>query len=439
LKLKDRIDVHSTEIAKLAPEKRKEFIANLTDEEVLALKYDWAIWARPDQLPPVGDWFVWLIKGGRGSGKTRPAAEWIRKHAENMSARRIALIGDTAADVRDVMVGGDSGILAVSDPRFMPVYEPSKRLLTWPNGVIATCYAAEAPEMLRGPQHDLAWADEPAKWKNLRKTDNEGGTAWDNLLFGLRQGIHPRCVCSTTPRPIKWYKDLLANSSTVVTGSSTYANRANLAPTWFEQVVKKYEGTRLGRQEIHAELLDDIEGALWQRQRIDELRVATIPELIRIVVALDPAVTSNEDSDEVGIITAGLGKDGHGYVLDDTTLRASPNEWAKQAISTYSKHKADKIIAEANNGGDLIEAVLRVVNKDIPYSKVTASRGKQTRAEPVAALYEQGKVHHVGQLAYLEDEMCSWVPGMDSPNRMDALVWALSELMLNNDTFEILF
>lgn len=431
--------MHSAELAKLGPEKRQAFLDSLTDEEALALKYDWKFWARDDQLPPAGDWFVWLIKGGRGSGKTRPAAEWVRNLAENKIAERIALVGDTAADVRDVMVGGDSGILSVSYPGFIPIYEPSKRLLTWPNGVIATCYAAEAPEMLRGPQHSAAWCDEPAKWKNLRKTDNEGGTAWDNLLFGLRQGSNPRCVCSTTPRPIKWYRDLLVNSSTITTGASTYANRANLAPKWFEQVIKKYEGTRLGRQEIHAELLDDIEGSLWNRETIEKTRVSSFPNFVRIVVAMDPATTSGEDSDEVGIIAAALGDDGHGYVLDDASLRAAPNEWAKQGIATYHKYSADRIVAEANNGGDLIESVIRTIEPNISYSKVHASRGKTARAEPIAALYEQGKVHHVGQFAALEDEMCSYVAGgSESPNRMDALVWALTELMLGS-SFEIIF
>ncbi len=435
----ERIDVHSTDIAKLGEEKRKKFLSNLTDEEVAALQYDWIFWARKDQLPPLGDWLVWLIRGGRGSGKTRPAAEWVRHHAENKTAQRIALVADIAGDARDVMVMGESGIMAVSDPRFMPIYEPSKRLVTWPNGVIATCYAAESPEVLRGPQHDAAWCDEPAKWKNLRKTDNEGGTAWDNLMLGLRHGSNPQCVCSTTPRAIKWYIDLLKNPSTVTTGSSTYANRANLSPKWFEQVIAKYEGTRLGRQEIHAELLGETEGALWERKTIEDLRVTSFPELVRIVVAMDPATTSGENADEVGIIVAGIDKDGIGYVLDDLSLRASPMVWAKQGIAAYHKNKADKIVAEANNGGDLIETVLRTVEKNIPYSKVHASRGKITRAEPVAALYEQKRVHHVGQLAQLEDEMSTWVPGMDSPNRMDALVWALTELMLDNNTATLEF
>lgn len=420
------------------PEAYQKLISEASPEEFAAFNYSWKHWARPEQLPPAWPWFVWLILGGRGYGKTRTAAEWIIERVRTGIARRIALVGDTAADARDVMVEGDSGIMACSHPYERPNYEPSKRRLTWDNGAVATCYAAESPESLRGPQHDTAWCDEPAKWKNLRKTDIEGGTAWDNLEFGLRIGSSPQIVCSTSPRPIKWLKDLKGRSSTAVTGGSTYDNRANLSEQFFKNVVARHEGTRLGRQEIHAELLEDVEGALWNLGRIDALRRKDHPPLVRIVVALDPSVSNTEESDECGIVVGGIDENHEGHVLADLSKRCSPDEWARIAVDAYHRFNADRIIGEANNGGDLIETVLRTVDPNIPYTKVHASRGKYTRAEPVAALYEQGKVHHVGSFPAMEDEQCTWVPGDKSPNRMDALVWCMSELMLG-ERFEVLF
>lgn len=390
---------------------------------LLEMRWDWKQCARPKQLPPDGQWTTWLILAGRGWGKTRTGSEAVRK-AVHDGRRRIALVAPTAADGRDVMVEGESGLLSVGPEDERPNYEPSKRRLTWPSGAIATLYSAEDPDQLRGPQHDYAWCDELASWKRPE--------TWDMLLFGLRLGSDPRCVVTTTPRPTKQIKDLIADPTCRVTRGSTYENRANLAPAFFSQIVRRYEGTRLGRQELLAEILDDNPGALWRRPDIDDHKIATLPgELRRIVVAVDPAVTSNEDSDETGIIVAGVGHDGRGYVLDDMSLRGTPHQWGTQAVAAYSKYKADRLVAENNNGGEMVEHTVRTVDPNVSYKGVHASRGKVIRAEPIAALYEQGRVHHVGSFPELEDQLCQWEPGMASPDRLDALVWALSELMLD--------
>lgn len=322
------------------------------------------------------------------------------------------------------MVEGESGILAVCNKN-RPLYEPSKRRITWPNGAIATTYSADEPERLRGPQHDAAWSDEPGAWKYATE-------AWDMLMFGLRLGSDPRVVATTTPRPIKLIRDLLTSPGTHLTRGSTKDNEANLAPQFIEQIVGRYEGTRLGRQELDGELLDDVPGALWQRKQLDSLRVQAAPELVRIVIPIDPAMTSGEKADETGIIPVGLGADGHGYVLKDLSCRMSPDGWARRAVQAYHELEADRIIAEVNNGGELVENVIRTVDANVSYKAVHASRGKRVRAEPIAALYEQGKVHHVGTLSDLEDQMCNFTPdGYDgSPDRVDSLVWGLTELML---------
>jgi phage terminase large subunit-like protein len=411
-------------LSSLSKEERWELLQSLSDEEAYSLLYDWRFWARPKQLPPEGNWRTWLLLAGRGFGKTRTGAEWIRSLVETEQARRIALVAPTAADARDVIVEGESGLLAISSPWFMPEYEPSKRRLTWPNGAIATLYSADEPERLRGPQHDAAWCDELAAW---RYPD-----AWDMLMFGLRLGKDPRVVVTTTPKPTPIIKALVAAKTTVVTRGSTFDNAENLAPAFLEQIVTRYKGTRLGRQELFAEILDDTPGALWNRGMIEELRVMKHPDLIRVVIAIDPAATDDEESDETGIVIAGLGSDGHAYVLEDLSLKASPDGWATAAVTAYYKYEADRIVAEANNGGDMIEHTIRTVDKTVSYKKVHASRGKLTRAEPIAALYEQGKVHHVGYFGTLEDQMCTWAPGQKSPDRMDALVWALTELMLGD-------
>jgi phage terminase large subunit-like protein len=396
-----------------------------TATERVALEYEWRFWARPNQIAPEGAWHVWLVSAGRGYGKTRTGAEWVNDRAKRNPHERIALIGATAADTRDVMVEGESGILAVSPPWNRPHYEPSKRRLTWPNGAMATTYSAEEPDRLRGPQHGAAWADEVAAWAYPE--------TWDQLMFGLRLGTDPRVIATTTPRPTALIRRLMKDPHTVVTRGSTFENAANLAPSFLADVRRKYEGTRLGRQELFAELLDDTPGALWNYAQIDALRVPRAPALRRIVVAIDPAVTANEESDETGIVVAGLGEDGHGYVLQDLSGKFSPDGWARLAVQAYRTYEADRIIAEVNNGGDLVERVIRTVDPHVPYTAVHASRGKRVRAEPVAALDEQGRVHHVGSFAALEDQMCTWdsTTGERSPDRMDARVWAITELMLN--------
>jgi phage terminase large subunit-like protein len=322
------------------------------------------------------------------------------------------------------MVEGESGVLAICPPAERPLYEPSKRRLTWPNGAMATVYSADEPERLRGPQHDGAWCDELASWRFA-------DAAWANLQFGLRLGQAPRVVVTTTPKPIRIVKELLALESTVVTRGSTYENRGNLADSFIQAVRDRYEGTRLGRQELYAELLEDAEGALWKRDELDDHRVRLAPDLKRIVVAVDPAATSNEESNETGIVVAGVAKDGQGYVLDDRTCRASPLKWAERAVSAYHAFRADRLVAETNQGGDMVRTTIATVDPKVAYKAVHATRGKLTRAEPVAALYEQGRVHHVGSFPDLEDQLCQWEPGAPSPDRLDALVWCLTELMLD--------
>lgn len=384
----------------------------------------WRTIARPDQLAPASNWRVWLILAGRGWGKTKTGANWIIEQARIHP--RLHIVGPTAADCRDVMVEGQSGILAESPDDFRPLYEPSKRRLTWPNGTIATIFSADEPERLRGPQCYAAWCDEPATWKYAED-------AWSNLMFGLRLGTDPRCVATTTPKPIKIIRELLKASTTHITRGSTYDNRANLAPAFFEQIISRYEGTRLGRQELMGEVLDDVPGALWTRKMIDDLRVKEAPDFQRVVVAVDPAMTSGEESDETGIIVAAKGIDGHGYVLSDLTCRMSPDGWARRVVNAYTDHNADRVIAEVNNGGDLVERIIRTADRNISYKAVHASKGKRVRAEPISHLYEQGRVHHVGPFDALEDQQCSFTPdGFDgSPDRVDALVWALTELMID--------
>lgn len=409
----------------------RRLIDGADDVELAGTFDDWEFWARPNQLPPKGEWRVWLLLAGRGFGKTRSGAEFVRARVEAGLASRVALIGPTAADVRDVMIEGESGLLAVAHDDWRPHYEPSKRRLTWPNGAMALAFSADEPDRLRGPQHDLAWCDELASWRYA--------AAWDNLLLGLRLGVDPRAVVTTTPKPVKLVRDMLASPGTVVTRGSTFDNALNLAPAFLESVVRRYRGTRLGRQELEAELLDDVPGALWSRDAIEAARVGASPDLARIVVAVDPAASSGEGADETGIVVAGLAHDGQVYVLDDLSGRMTPRAWALKAVAAYKKFAADRIVAEVNNGGDMVEATLRSVACDAPFRAVRASRGKAVRAEPVAALYEQGRVHHVGGFATLEDQLCGFTADFDraasgtSPDRLDALVWAVTDLMANRD------
>ena len=417
-------------LASLPTEQRQAVIDRLTPEQRVRLWYEWAFWAREKQLAPVGAWRIWLILAGRGFGKTRCTVEWLRSQVETGTCGRIALVGATASDVRDVLVEGESGLLAKSPPWFRPKWNASKGRLTWGNGAVGFTYSAEEPDRLRGKQHDGAVCDELASWRYME--------TWDQLMFGLRLGADPRCVVATTPRPIPKVVELLKRSTDPndvrVVAGSTHENRSNLAPAFVEQIIKRYEGTRLGRQEIYAEVLTDNPGALWKRARIEELRVdrTEVPDLVRIVVAVDPAVSANADSAETGIVVAGLGSNGHGYVLDDKSLSDSPAAWAKAVVNVYHDRKADRIIGEVNNGGDLVEANIRTVDRSVSYRAVRASRGKQTRAEPIAALYEQGRVHHVGTFSKLEDQQCEWDPttAKRSPDRLDAMVWALTDLML---------
>ncbi|MFC3058334.1 DNA-packaging protein [Paenirhodobacter populi] len=416
------------------------FLEGLDENALLALPWVFEFWALPHQLPPEGAWKSWVIMGGRGAGKTRAGAEWVRAQVEGAGpvdpgrARRVALVGETFDQVRDVMIFGDSGILACSPPDRRPEWEAGRRRLVWPNGAVATAFSAHEPEALRGPQFDAAWVDELAKWK-------KAGETWDMLQFALRLGEHPQQVITTTPRNVGVLKAILNNPSTVVTHAPTEANRAYLAASFLEEVTARYGGTRLGRQELEGVLLDDVEGALWTTAGLEAARVETAPELDRIVVALDPSVTGNSGSDECGIIVAGAVtrgpvQDWRVWVLDDCTARGRPTDWARAAIAAMEAWGAEKLVAEVNQGGDLIESVLRQVDPLVPFRALRAARGKAARAEPVAALYEQGRVKHLrgGRLGTLEDQMCRMTTrgfeGRGSPDRVDALVWAVTELII---------
>lgn len=396
-------------------------IRELPEATAERILWDWPLWARPNQLAPPGDWRVWLVLSGRGFGKTRLAAEWVRAKAEAMPGARFALIGQTAADVRDVMIRGESGILAVSPPWFRPIYNPSMRLLVWPNGTEAHTYSGDSPDQLRGPQHHACWSDEPAKWRYLTE-------AWDNMEMGLRLGEQPQAVATTTPRPLPLLRRLLADPSCAVTRGHSFENAENLPATYLDRLRALYADTRLGRQELAGELLEDVEGALWTRDLLEQHRTHETPQMVRVVVAVDPAVSEGENAAETGVIVCGKGTDGHGYVLDDRSLSESPLNWAREVVAAYSRHRANLIVGEKNQGGDLIENTLRTVKPGIAFKGVHASRNKVARAEPVVALYEQGKVHHVGMFAALEDQLCGWVPGEKSPDRLDALVWGMTEL-----------
>jgi len=396
----------------------------LSERELSALGRHWPFWARPSQLAPPGEWLTWLILAGRGWGKTRTGAEFIRQEVKAGRAKRIALVARTAADVRDVVVEGESGLLAIHPAHERPTWNSSRRRLEWPNGAIATTYSAEEPDQLRGPQHDLAWCDEPAAWRYPE--------TWDQLRFGLRLGPRPRTVATTTPRPTALIRALVADPSVVVTRGATCDNAANLSPGVVADLDRKYAGTRLGRQELLGEILDDAPGALWKRAWIDDARVRAAPEFRRVVVAVDPAVSHGEDADETGIVVVGLGWDGKAYLIADATGRMPPEKWARTVVDLYHRHRADRVIAEVNQGGTMVEHTLRVVDRAVSYRPVHAKRGKALRAEPVAALYEQGRVCHVGAFSELEDQLCLWQPGdPDSPDRLDALVYALTDLIVD--------
>lgn len=393
--------------------------------------------AREKQRPPGWDWFVWLILAGRGFGKTRTGAEWVRREVKDYPY--VNLIGATVDDARDIMIEGESGILAICPPDERPKYLSQKRQLLWPNGAKSLIFTADEPERLRGKQHMKVWADEVAAWRYEE--------AWDQLILGLRLGDNPQVCVTTTPKPRPLIRKLAKDPKVAVTRGSTYENEANLAAQFLAELKVKYEGTRLGRQELNAEILEDIEGALWSTGVIDAHRIDRPPQLDRIVVAVDPSGTDEEGNAEQGIVVAGRTRS-EGYVLDDRSCRLSPNEWGRKAVQAYLDFRADALVFEKNFGGEMCRHVLETAARDMGVSanitEVWASRGKTARAEPIAALYEQGRVHHCREvheprtdtyrspdLSRLENQMTTWVPGQPSPDRLDAAVWALTELDIN--------
>lgn len=418
---------------------QEQFLNELDEGELLALPYLFEFWAMDHQMPPDGAWRTWVVLGGRGAGKTRAGAEWVRSMVEGSRpldkgcCQRVALVGETIDQVREVMVFGDSGILACSPPDRRPVWEAGRKRLVWPNGAVATVHTAHDPEGLRGPQFDAAWVDELAKWKRGQET-------WDQLQFALRLGEDPRVCVTTTPRNVEVLKRLMASPSTVQTHAPTQANAANLASSFLEEVKARYEGTRLGRQELDGVLLADAEGAFWTSDALEKNRIEKLPEFGRIVVGLDPAASAGAGADEcgivvVGVVTQGPPQDWQAVVLADRTVQgATPSGWARAAISAMEEFGADRLVAEVNQGGAMVGEVLRQVDPLVPLKSVHASRGKAARAEPVSSLYEQGRVRHVRGLDVLEDQMCRMTSrgyeGGGSPDRVDALVWALHEAMV---------
>lgn len=458
----------------MPPRKRQAILDSLSPAELELLDWDWWFWGRPDQHLPPGDWRVWVILSGRGWGKTRTGAESVRWWAADYPSH--ALVGRTAADVRDVMVEGPSGVLAVSPRWERPDYQPSKRRLVWPSGAVSHTYSADEPDSLRGPQHHKAWADELAAWGKP--------VAWDNLMLGLRLGDAPQAIVTTTPKPTALIRRLARDPRNVVTRGSTFDNAGNLSPAFLADIRAAYDGTALGQQELYGAVLDEAPGALWKRATFDAHRLSGdilvpllgldqarrrgilttqvrdqelgglrrwvdpkaqvaqgIAQAGRIVVAVDPAVSAVEGSDETGIVgfaaSAAPWQVRQGYVLADRSMSGSPESWARAAVELADLLGADELVAEANQGGDLVRSVLRTIPeaRNVRIRLVHASRGKRARAEPVAALYEQGRVHHVGTFDLLEDQCCTWVPGdtTESPDRLDALVWGATHAMLGTD------
>lgn len=391
----------------------------------------WAISRRPSQTPPDGPWRWWLLMAGRGFGKTRVGAEWARERIQR-GCRRFALVGPTLPDVRDVMVEGESGLLACAARYGMRAeYVVSKRRVEFANGAYAFLYSADEPDRLRGPQHEAAWGDEIGAWRY-------GPDAFANLDMGLRLGPNPQGVMTSTPRVVTLVRDLVKRAmagdpDVTITRGSTWENRDNLPDSTLRSLESRYAGTRLGRQELEGELLEDVEGALWTLAQIDATRLDAVPDGVSldvVVVGVDPAATSNEGSAETGIVVVARGSDGHGYVLADRSLHGTPHQWGSAAVLAYDEWQADHITPETNNGGEMVVSTIRTVRDTVPVNPVHASRGKAIRAEPVSALYEQGKMHHVGAFPTLEDQLVTWVPGMTSPDRLDALVWGATDAVL---------
>ena len=412
-------------LASLPEAERLAILQSLTPAELASLEHEWRFWARPEQIAPPGDWATWLVLAGRGFGKTEAGAQWVQERVR-AGARSIALIAETQKDLEEVMV---PRLLKISTPGNVPSARFKPVRLTWPNGAQALGYNGTEPDQLRGPEFDTAWVDELAKYRYAREL-------WDMLQFTMRSGDDPRVMVTTTPRPIPIIRELLADKSTRVTRGSTFDNSDNLSAKFLDALREKYQGTRLGRQELDAEVLDDLPGALWTRAMFDGHRVKAPMQMARVVVAVDPSGTAgaSDGGDSIGIVVAGKGIDGRGYVLADRSCKLSPDGWGRQAVKAYHEFKADRIIAERNFGGAMVEHVIRTVDRSVSYKEVTASRGKVARAEPVAALYEQGRISHVGALSDVEDQCCLIGPdgyiGEGSPDRADALVWALTDLML---------
>jgi phage terminase large subunit-like protein len=406
-------------------EVRDTLLSKYSDTELKALAYDWAFWRRPSQRQPEGDWQTWFVRAGRGFGKTRIGAEGVRAAVENY--RRIAIIGATAGDTRDVMIEGESGLLSVFPPDQRPVYEPSKRRITFHSGAVGTAYSADEPERLRGPQHDFGWSDEPASW-------TRGKAAWDNFSLGLRldNGFLPRSIITGTPKPTPWLRALSERPSTVTTVGSTFENVGNLATTFIDEVLARYEGTALGRQELHAEWLDDVEGALWVEAQI-ELNRRTAWDRQRsdkVIVAVDPP----GETAECGIVVVGgpkvAGPKSEAFVLDDMSIAGRPEAWGAQVVAAVNKWGAETAVVESNQGGDMCRAVIHAIDADCPVKKITAKASKGARAQPVAALTERGRVHHVGYFPQLESQMVTWVPDESkSPDRLDAMVHGVAAII----------
>lgn len=433
------LPLHADDLRGMDPDAVKKAMAALDPAKLVELRNTWRFWARANQIAPEGDWNNWLILAGRGFGKTRAGVEWCREQVKS-GKKRIMAVAATNSDIERVMVKGESGFLSVcwkgdkthaGKEMGFPEWSPTKRTLTWKNGATVTFFSAEEPERLRGPQGDAAWCDEMCAWNNDKDT-------WDMLQFCLRLGKHPKICITTTPKPTKLLRDVVKNEKTIVTRGSTFDNSANLASTYIEAVKQQYEGTRLGRQELYAEVLEEAAGALWSRELLDDCvidvgdPVEFAKTLSRVIVSVDPAVTANKESDMTGIIVAGVDINGTAYILEDATDRLQPEAWATKAISLYNKYSADRVVAERNQGGDMVRSTLRTVDDTVPLRLVHASRGKFARAEPVSALYERGKVKHVRGLDDLETQMVTWEPlgAIGSPDRLDATVWAVTDLCL---------
>jgi predicted phage terminase large subunit-like protein len=412
----------------LIAQRRMDAYESSLDTKALArLRFDFGFWGRPKQFMPEGDYLIWLLMTGRGFGKNYALSKNIIEAVQFGGYRNIGLIGRTVPDVRKTMIEGEAGILKLSPPWFMPEYTPSNRELVWPNGAKATTYTAAEPDQLRGPQHDLVGVDELASFRQV----NGFQEAWQNMLEGLRIGVRPRVIATTTPRPTKFMRELVKDPMVVVTGGHSDENKSNLHPVWYASVIEPLRGTRRGRQEAEGMILEDVEGALWSHDLIDQYRVAHVPEgveLQRVPIGVDPS----GGGDEIGIIGGAKGSDGHYYVLRDRSLHGTPAQWGGAVVRLYNELQADRVVGERNYGGDMVEATIRNVEggNHIAYTGVTASRGKAIRAEPISALYERGLVHHVGMFPELEDQMTSWTQDSpDSPDRMDALVWMITDLL----------